>query len=410
MSGTATSPRRVTPRLTRPTSGRTIAGVARGLANHLNLPVWVVRVAFIALACAGGIGVVLYAAFWAVVPLAPDVEDPAELAQIRKADFARSLALAAVVVGGLLLLAAMGVTSLGGAVVPIILAVVGAAVVWQQADDDQRSLWSQTAARAAKQTAGTTASAGRWRVMVGIGLVLLGLIGLLVSRTGPVAAVRALATAVLLLLGLVLVVFPWLYRWWREQNEQRRALIRSEERAEVAAHVHDSVLQTLTLIQRNAADPVEVVRLARAEERALRSWLYAPTGDPDRTFAAALQRDAAEVEASYAATIDLVTVGDAPIDAPVGALLAATKEAIVNAARHGGGVASVYAEVSATAIEVFVKDRGVGFDPLDVPVDRHGVRESIVGRMERNGGRAEILSAPGDGCEVRLTVPRSEVS
>ena len=224
-----------------------------------------------------------------------------------------------------------------------------------------------------------------------------------------VVAFCSLATALLLVAGVGLVVFPWLYRRWREQSDQRRALIRSEERADIAAHVHDSVLQTLTLIQRNAGDPREVMRLARTEERALRSWLYAPEGDPTRTFAARLQRDAAEVESSYGATLEVVTVGDATIDASIGALLGATREAMVNAARHGGGAASVYAEVGPDAAEVFVRDRGPGFDPDAVPEDRHGLRESVIGRMERAHGSVEIISAPGSGTEVRLRIDRSAV-
>jgi signal transduction histidine kinase len=388
-----------------------VAGVCRGLAENLHLPVWLVRTAFVILAFAGGVGLVLYAAFWAVLPLVPDDDgagDGADAEEIRSADFTRLLAVAGIAIGVVLLLAAVGVNVVSGSVVPFILAIVGAALVWQQADDDQRSTWSATAARAARQTAGTTAQAGRWRIVVGSALVLLGVIGLLVSRTGPAAAVQALATALLLLLGVGLVAFPWAYRRWREQNEQRRALIRSEERAEIAAHVHDSVLQTLTLIQRNAADPKEVHRLARTEERALRSWLYAPAGDPDRTFAAALQREATEVEAAYSATMEVVTVGDAPLDAALGAVLAATKEAMVNAARHGGGAASVYAEVHDDSAEVYVRDRGRGFDPAAVPGDRHGLRESVIGRMERNGGTAEVVSAPGSGTEIRLRVARTE--
>jgi signal transduction histidine kinase len=209
----------------------------------------------------------------------------------------------------------------------------------------------------------------------------------------------------LLLGGVALVAFPWLYRIWRQQNEQRRELIRSEERAEVAAHVHDSVLQTLTLIQRYADDSNEVLRLARAEERALRSWLYTPTGDPDRTFAAALTRDAAEVEVAYDVDVEVVTVGDAVLDAKLGAMAAATREAIVNAARHGGGQVSVYAELTDHLAEVFVRDRGEGFDPATIPDDRHGVRESMIGRMDRNGGSATIRSTPGVGTEVHLQVP-----
>ena len=382
------------PRATRTTSGRVVAGVARGLAQHLRLPVWLVRVAFVILAFAGGVGLVLYAAFWAVLPLAPG--EPGRKGDedaSRGADLTRLLALAAVVIGVFLLLAALGVDFVGGAVVPIVIALVGAALVWQQADDDQRAEWSATAARAA----GSTAQARSWRIVVGIGLVLLGLTGILVSRTGPAAALQALATAVLLIGGVGLVVFPWLYRRWREQGEQRRALIRSEERADIAAHVHDSVLQTLTLIQRNASDPREVTRLARVEERALRSWLYAPEGDPARTFAARLQRDAAEVESAYSATLEVVTVGDAPIDPSLSALLAATREAMVNAARHGGGAAAVYAEVTDNAAEVFVRDRGPGFDPEGVPEDRHGLRESVLGRMERAGGTAKVVSTVGAG-------------
>ena len=399
----------VPPKAFRPARGRMVAGVARGLAEHLRMPVAAVRAGFVVLALAGGIGLVLYAAFWAVLPLAPEAEDDGAGSDTRTADLTRLLALAALVVGVALLLAAMGVDLFGGAVVPIVIALVGAALVWQQADDDQRTRWSATAARAARQTAGSTAQAGRWRVIVGVGLVLLGLVGLLVSRTGPAEAVQALATALLLLAGVGLVAFPWVYRRWREQGDQRRALIRSEERAEIAAHVHDSVLQTLTLIQRHAADPREVARLARAEERALRSWLYAPTGDPERTFAARLARDAAEVETAYSATLEVVVVGDAAIDPALGALLAATREAMVNAARHGGGAASVYAEVGTDMAEVFVRDRGPGFEPAQVPPDRHGLRESVIGRMERNGGEAEVISTVGTGTEIRLRIARSTV-
>ena len=267
------------PRATRPTRGRVVAGVCLGVAHNLRLPVWIVRTVFVVLAFAGGIGLVLYAALWAVLPLATDDPD-ADSAAARTTDTTRLLALGAVGVGIALLMTAAGVNVLGGAVVPVLVAVVGAALVWRQADDEQRDAWSAAAGRAARQTAGTTAGAGRWRIAIGIGLVVLGLVALLVSSTGPAEAVQALATALLLVGGVAVVAFPWLYRRWREQDEQRRALIRSQERAEIAAHVHDSVLQTLTLIQRNADDPAEVARLARTEERALRSWLYAPDRRP----------------------------------------------------------------------------------------------------------------------------------
>jgi signal transduction histidine kinase len=165
------------------------------------------------------------------------------------------------------------------------------------------------------------------------------------------------------------------------------------------------VLQTLTLIQRYADDPNEVLRLSRAEERALRSWLYTPTGDPDRTFAAAITRDAAEVEIAYDVDIEVVTVGDAVLDGHLGALTAATREAMLNAARHAGGAISVYAELRTDAVDVFVRDRGTGFDPTNIPADRHGVRESLIGRMERNGGLAAIRSTIDVGTEVHLHMP-----
>jgi len=381
-----------------------VAGVARGLAEHLGLPVGIVRAGFVVLAIAGGIGLVLYAILWAVLPLAPETDGDQDARQ--GIDLTRLLALAALGLGVALLLVAFGVNVLGGMLVPLIVGAVGAALVWQQADADQRAEWSSTATRAARQTAGSTAKAGRWRIFAGVGLMVLGIVGVLVSRAGLNAAVQALATAVLLVGGIGLVVFPWFYRRWREQANQRRALIRSEERADIAAHVHDSVLQTLTLIQRNAADAKEVTRLARLEERALRSWLYAPEGDPTRTFAARLQRDAAEVESAYGATLDVITVGDGLIDVPISALLAATREAMVNAARHGGGSASVYAEIGDETAEVFVRDRGRGFDVSAVPEDRHGLRESVIGRMQRAGGTADVVSDAETGTEVRLRIPR----
>lgn len=391
-------------RAVRPVSGRIAAGVARGLAEHLRLPVWLVRLAFVVLAVSGGVGVILYAALWITLPIsepAPGTSSERD----RGADGMRLVLLAAVAVGVLLLLAALGVNLLNGVLGPLLLALVGAALVWQQSDDDQRARWTGQAGRLAKDTAASTATAGRWRVVVGTALVGLGGLALLVGRSGPVAAVQALVTALVLLLGVGIVAFPWVYRRYTDQAEQRRALIRETERAELAAHVHDSVLQTLTLIQRNAGDADQVTRLARAEERALRSWLYTPVGDADRSLVAALQKQATDVEATYGATVDVVGVGDAVLDARLVALVAAAREAMVNAARHGGGAVSVYAEVDDAGVEVFVRDRGAGFSLADVPADRRGVRESIIGRMSRNGGAAEVTSSPGAGTQVLLRLP-----
>jgi signal transduction histidine kinase len=376
-----------------------------GLARNLRIPVWVVRTVFVVLAFSG-VGLVLYAVFWAVLPLDIDPADPTA-ASARSSDTTRLLALAALAIGLALLLTALGVNLLGGTIVPLIVAVVGAALIWRQTDDEQRDAWADAAGDAARRTASSAASAGRWRILIGVALVVLALIALVASRTNPLEALNGVAIALLLIAGVAVVAFPWVYRVWRQQSEQRRALIRSEERAEIAAHVHDSVLQTLTLIQRNADDPSEVNRLARTEERALRSWLYAPSGDPEHTFAAAVQREATEVETTYDVTVEVVTVGDCSLDAPLGATVAAAREAMVNAAKHGGGQVSVYAECRGEAAEVFIRDRGEGFDLNVVPDDRHGVRESIIGRMERNGGTATLRSTPGSGTEVQLRMPRT---
>ncbi|MBA2528906.1 MAG: histidine kinase [Euzebyales bacterium] len=192
--------------------------------------------------------------------------------------------------------------------------------------------------------------------------------------------------------------------------EERTQRVRSQERAETAAHLHDSVLQTLALIQRRSGDPGEVNALARRQERELREWLAGPPtagGAAADGLTDALAAVGEEVEARHRVTVDLVTVGEAPVDDDVAALVAATREAVTNAATHAGvGSVSVFAEATAGGIAVFVRDRGAGFDPGQVPADRRGISESIVGRMARHGGSARISAAPGMGTEVELLLPR----
>jgi signal transduction histidine kinase len=200
---------------------------------------------------------------------------------------------------------------------------------------------------------------------------------------------------------------PFWLRMTADLSAERRERIRSQERAEVAAHVHDSVLQTLALIQKAADDPREVTRLARGQERELRGWLYRPAGDAQVAFAASLEQAAAEVEEAHRTPVDVVVVGDCAAEPKLGALVAAAREAMVNAAKHSGAVqVSVFAEVESDRVTVFVRDRGVGFEPAAVAPDRYGLAESVVGRMERNGGIAVVRSVPGEGTEVRLEVPR----
>jgi signal transduction histidine kinase len=212
----------------------------------------------------------------------------------------------------------------------------------------------------------------------------------------------ALVAATALLLG------PWWLRLLRQLGVERDQRIREYERAEIAAHLHDSVLQTLTLIRAKAEDPDAVARLARAQERDLRSYLYQERGNADATVAAAVAHALSELEDAHGVVIDSVTVGDAPLDPQLGALVKAVREAASNAARHGIGPISVYVETTTTHCEVFVRDNGPGYDQATVPADRLGIRESIIGRMTRHGGQATVQSAPGARTEVHLVMPRGE--
>jgi signal transduction histidine kinase len=239
---------------------------------------------------------------------------------------------------------------------------------------------------------------------------VLGALVVFSLRAGDLGVARDITVAGLLgIAGLAIVVGPWVYRLSSDLTAERAERVRTQERADLAAHLHDSVLQTLALIQKNAADGPLVARLARSQERDLRAWLYADEASDDSTVASALRGVAAAVEDDHQVTVDLVSVGDCPMAEQLRPVVSAAREAVTNAAKHAGtGRVDVYAEVSATHVDVFVRDRGTGFDPAAVPEDRFGVRHSIIDRMERHGGSAEIRSAPGEGTEVRLHLPRQE--
>ena len=239
-------------------------------------------------------------------------------------------------------------------------------------------------------------------------LLAAGGVVLLLATTGQLANARnGFAATLVILPGLVLATAPLWRRLLDQRAAERAARIRSEERAAVAAHLHDSVLQTLALIQRYAEEPQAVSRLARSQERELRAWLYEPAAATGGTWAGLVAGMVADVEADHALTVDPVVVGDAPVDDDVAALGAATREALVNAAKHSGAPsADLYTEVTPERISVFVRDRGAGFDPAIVPADRRGLRDSVTGRLTRTGGTAVIRSAPGEGTEVELTLPR----
>jgi signal transduction histidine kinase/phage shock protein PspC (stress-responsive transcriptional regulator) len=397
-------------RLTRDPAHRVVAGVAAGIAQHLGVPVLAVRLTFVVLLPLNAAGALLYAAFWAVLPAGADPP--------RRRAPATVLPYLALAAGVLLLASLVGWSGTGttiGALVALV--AVGAGTIWHQADPQRRRRWAQPLPTDRVGRLLADADRGHFivRVVGGGALVVVGLVGLLAAASWPLAgdgygpALAGLLYALLALLGLAVVAAPPLWRVLGQLRAEREARIREQERAEVAAMVHDQVLHTLALIQRNAADPRTVQRLARGQERTLRQWLYAPAASPSERLGAALEEVVAEVEDTYAVAVESVVVGDRPVDDRMGALVAATREALVNAARHSGQrTVSLYAEVEPQQCSVFVRDRGPGFDPDRVDPHRHGVRGSIVGRMRRHGGTARIVSAPGKGAEVRLVMPVSD--
>jgi phage shock protein PspC (stress-responsive transcriptional regulator) len=397
--GTAAAPP-VTPRLVRVSRGRLLAGVARGLAEHLGVDVLLVRILFVVLSVAGGAGVLMYGGFWIFAPLQPDPATESAQPVGRDRDLGMLLALGSLALGGALLLSALGIGLNPDLAVPLAVVGVGVVILWRQADDTQRERW-RTATATHRWSGAVRAGAGVALVVLGGGAILVGPVDLN-GRSGGIVA------ALVVTLGLGLVSGPWWMRMVRDLNAERGARIREQERAEVAAHVHDSVLHTLTLIQRSVDDPREVARLARAQERELRSWLYRPRADPGATVTSEIERVAAEVEDAHGVAIEVVVVGDADLDEHLGALLHATREALVNAAKYAGQwPISVYTEVEPQQVTVFVRDRGPGFQVQSVPEDRLGLRQSVVGRMQRHGGRATVRSEPGAGTEVQLEMPRS---
>jgi phage shock protein PspC (stress-responsive transcriptional regulator) len=380
-------PRPARPRVPgRSTTDRPLSGVAGGIAAALGVPSPYVRAAFVVLTFAGGIGIVVYLVAWLV---GRDEEPPQPAPAVPER---RRLALALIYLGSLLALRAVGLWFGDDVVWPIALVSFGTAAVW-----DRR-----------EPTPGTTAqdiffTPSRSRLAAGALLMVVG-VSAFFSSVDAFDALGPVVVAVsITLLGSLFVFGPWVWRMAGELAAERRDRIRTEERADMAAHLHDSVLQTLALIQRTD-DPRRMVTLARAQERELRSWLYG-TEDGAANLAGALEQTAARVEQAHDVPVEVVTVGDRSLDDDLRALVAAAGEAMTNAAKHASATRiSVYAEITETAADVWVSDQGTGFDLAAVDRDRRGISESIEHRMERHGGSAEIISEPGEGTEVHLTM------
>ena len=435
-------------------SDRVIAGVCSGLAAHLGWPVKNVRLGMVLASFAGGAGLVFYAWLWIMVPtadeaarrnarrpaspIAPAVSRPpqgqpaqepaapghpvqSEVSdggtpagaagsapdgegsappwfRVRGMRYGKEILLGCglLLVAGIMIAELLGVDVSLGTLIPAAAVLGGASIAWMQLDETRRAgLVDKTKAD----------QAGGWgRLAAGLALVVAGVL-VMVSGSGSWEQTwLALLASVAVLGGVVLVLLPWALKFWRDLEAERAGRIRETERAEIAAHLHDSVLQTLALIQRRAGNEHDVVRLARAQERELRGWLFQDPGRESGQLSDRIKAVAGEVEDLLGNAVEVVTVGDAAMTEAHEALVQASREAMLNASRHGGGTVSVYLEASDGQAEIFIRDRGPGFELGDVPADRLGVRESIVGRMKRHGGSAAILST-GDGTEVRLKLP-----
>jgi signal transduction histidine kinase/phage shock protein PspC (stress-responsive transcriptional regulator) len=394
-----------------------LAGVAGVISDSVGVSPTAARAALVARSFFGGSGIVIYVAVWLLVPPAGSDEPVVRGALGDRRTISLVTAVASALVVALVVASVLKTPALIGDVSPGVVALAGLVVVWRHAGPEDR----QAAARLASLLSGAGPAAvptrrrllvASVRLLAGVALIAGGTSAVLAPKQLTEADFAAAAGALGVVAGFALVLAPWWLRLGRDLASERRERARAEERAEMAAHLHDSVLQTLALIQRSAADPHQVQRLARAQERQLRSWLFDATpGQRDglgpASVSGALLSLQQEVETDHGVRVELVTVGDAPLDEASKALLAAAREAAVNSAKWSGAdVVSIYAEVEPAALSVFVRDRGRGFDPAAVAPDRKGISESIHARVRRCGGTSSVRSSPGQGTEVALKMER----
>lgn len=403
--------------LTRPKRGRWLTGVCKGIALHLGISVMWVRLAFIALTCLYGAGIIAYVFLWIFMPAgdpqavasaehipveqAPlargnqpaqaGVEDTAVSAESLSEAIQRAPKPALVALAGFVLLT-IGLLLVGtGAdsqlIIPLLLGLAGIALAWMNLSPNGTQLLS---------------------MLGGIALIFIGW-AIYVSNVTYVgwgtSPRRIMLSGFIMIACIVLAVMPWANAMLQRLSREQALKEREEERADMTAHLHDGVLQTLALIQLHFEDPSTVFTLARGQERELREWLYQERSTSDRSVSAGLKQIAAEVEDEHGKPIEVVTVGDAHPSAQTDALLDATRQALVNAVTHGSEPVSLYCEATDTTVEVFVRDHGEGFDIDAIPPDRLGIRESIIGRIKRRGGTVEIVSRAGWGTEVRMHMP-----
>lgn len=392
------------PRLSRVPDGAVVSGVCTGLAEHLGVRVTHVRVVMVLLATLSGAGVALYAALWAFTSSTPAPSTSATSSTSASSGSAapdhrerrRGVALAVLgVVGSVLSFMVTTATGLH-VIVPVVIVALGAGLVWQQYDGGGRGS-PRSVFDWARVTAGATL------VVVGLAVVVLGQVELAALRSSLLAVVATLV-------GVGLLSVPVGLRLWRSLEEERAARIREAERSDIASHLHDSVLQTLALIQKRSDDPAQVARLARRQERELRQWLFGAgsrMSSGAATVAGAVEVMIGDVEDVYGLRVDQVVVGgDGPVGDAEDAVLGAVREALVNVAKHAGvDTADVFVENDGRVLSAFVRDRGRGFDPDAVDGDRHGLAQSIRHRVESRGGTVRVRSTLGRGTEIGIEMP-----
>ncbi|NMO01006.1 PspC domain-containing protein [Gordonia sp. TBRC 11910] len=378
------------PKVHRRDGGRVVAGVAGGIADYFDVDAFRVRVVFVVLAALAGAGVIAYAALWFFCPQGDDTTPPSH----RERQQAYGLAVLGLVAAFLVGFVASGTPA--AQLVPLVVVAIGASLVWREFDK------SRSTPRSPLLT---------WTRLIGGAVLVIGGLAVVVwaGDTSFGGLNTTLVAVLATLIGVVLLTVPLWMRLWRALNEERAAAIRIAEREEIASHLHDSVLQTLALIQKRSDRPDEVARLARRQERELRGWLFGDTRGRGDSLSGALKSVAAEVEDTYDVDVEVVSVGDLDPsgDRRWDALVAASREALVNAAKHSGQrKVDMYCEIEDHQVEVFVRDRGSGFDVDAVADDRQGIAGSIRGRIDRAGGTVSITSSPDRGTNVGLRMPR----
>ncbi|WP_404286270.1 PspC domain-containing protein [Glutamicibacter arilaitensis] len=399
---------------------RLIAGVCGGLAVHLGIPVNYLRIGFLGLTALGGVGVLLYAWLWVFTPSAEEskagelrswgtgprtlaeemgrvqqgIFSPREMSE-KLASWRETLIGVALLLVALLALGQwLGLNIRWDLIWPTLGILAGVLLAWLQIDG--QSLDGDRKAKALVFG----------RLILGLLLAIGGLLAILSGSVSTSDLVGGMWAALAIIAGAVVVLLPWGARLWRDYLSERSNRQAAAQRADFAAHLHDSVLQTLAVIQKRSDDPAAVRTLARVQERELRAWLYETEDLDEKDVVVEIQTEADYVEKLMLRDVDVITVGNARGFAGQQALVAASREAMMNAAKHAEGTISVYVECSEQLIEVFIRDRGAGFDIEEIEEDRYGVRESIIGRMQRAGGQAAIRSGE-TGTEVELKMPRN---